>query len=345
MARVPVVKATNLTKEFQLGAVDVTAIEGVNLEIYSGEFIIFFGPSGCGKSTLMSLLAGLQPPSKGKILVRGEDLATMNADQLAKHRRTKIGMVFQSFNLITSMNVLENIALPLTFDRISRSRRLGRAENLLETVGMSEYKHHTPGELSGGQQQRIALARSLVTNPWIILADEPTGNLDSKSADDVMRLLIKLNRKSKRTVILITHNPDYTVYADRIFHVKDGRIVDVEVNSNVKMDIVKGAESADKKGKKEKATKTKKPTKDKEIKDEDAKPEDVTKDEVQSDVVPEPDNVEKAVETVTEAPTDVASDVKSDDTTPEDVNPEEVVTETKDAKKENKKLKVMRLGK
>jgi putative ABC transport system ATP-binding protein len=340
LARVPVVKATNLTKEFQLGAVDVTAIEGVNLEIYSGEFIIFFGPSGCGKSTLMSLLAGLQPPSKGKILVRGEDLAAMNADQLAKHRRTKIGMVFQSFNLITSMNVLENIALPLTFDRIPRSRRLTRAENLLETVGMSEYKNHTPGELSGGQQQRIALARSLVTNPWIILADEPTGNLDSKSADDVMRLLIKLNRKSKRTVILITHNPDYTVYADRIFHVKDGRIVDVEVNSNVKMDIVKGADTTDKKGKKEKATKTKKSKKDKEVKIENTKSEEVAPDEASSDIAPESVTAEEAPETKSDVPTDVASDVA-----PEDALPEDVATEIKETKKEDKKLKVMRLGK
>jgi len=336
LARVPVVKATNLTKEFQLGAVDVTAIEGVNLEIYSGEFIIFFGPSGCGKSTLMSLLAGLQPPSKGKILVRGEDLAAMNADQLAKHRRTKIGMVFQSFNLITSMNVLENIALPLTFDRIPRSRRLTRAENLLETVGMSEYKNHTPGELSGGQQQRIALARSLVTNPWIILADEPTGNLDSKSADDVMRLLIKLNRKSKRTVILITHNPDYTVYADRIFHVKDGRIVDVEVNSNVKMDIVKGADTTDKKGKKGKATKAKKSAEDKKIKNEETKPEEVTPDELPSDITPEAESVDQ----VSEVPTDVPNDVTTDD-----VKSEDVPTESKAVKKDKKKLKVMRLGK
>lgn len=239
MARIPVVKATNLTKEFHLGAVDVTALDGVNLEIYSGEFVVFYGPSGCGKSTLMSMVAGLQPPSKGKVLIRGEDLSKMDSDQLAKHRRTKIGMVFQSFNLIGSMNIVENIALPLSFDRIPRKRRMARAINLLETVGMAEYKHHTPGELSGGQQQRIALARSLVSNPWIILADEPTGNLDSKSSDDVMRLLIKLNRKSKRTVILISHNPDYLVYADRIFHLKDGKVINVEVNTNVKTDIVK----------------------------------------------------------------------------------------------------------
>lgn len=234
MAKIPVIKATNLTKEFQLGAVTVQALKGVSLEIYSGEFILFFGPSGCGKSTLLSMLAGLQAPTSGKVYVRGEDLTTMDSNTLAKHRRTKIGMVFQAFNLITSMNVLENIALPLAFDRISKRRRMARAENLLEVVGMQEYKKHTPAELSGGQQQRIAIARSLVANPWIILADEPTGNLDSKSANDVMRLLISLNRKSKRTVVLITHNPEYLDYADRIFYMKDGRVVDVKVNSKVK---------------------------------------------------------------------------------------------------------------
>lgn len=234
MARIPVIKATNLTKEFELGAVNVQALNGVNLEIYSGEFIIFFGPSGCGKSTLMSMIAGLQPPSKGQILIRGEDLSKLNDDDLAMHRRTKIGMIFQAFNLISTMNVLENIALPLAFSRIPKDRRMARAENLLEVVGMSEYKKHTPAELSGGQQQRIAIARSLVANPWIILADEPTGNLDSKSANEVMRLLISLNRKSKRTIVLITHNPDYLEYADRIFYVKDGKIVDVKVNSRVK---------------------------------------------------------------------------------------------------------------
>lgn len=234
MAKTPVIKTVGLSKEFELGAITVQALTSVNLEIYSGEFIIFFGPSGCGKSTLMSMIAGLQPPTKGQIYIRGEELSKLNQDQLAEHRRTKIGMVFQAFNLIRTMNVVENIALPLAFARISKNRRLARAENLLEVVGMAEYKKHTPAELSGGQQQRIAIARSLVANPWIMLADEPTGNLDSKAANEVMRLLISLNRKSKRTVILITHNPDYLDYADRIFFMKDGHVVDVKVNSKIK---------------------------------------------------------------------------------------------------------------
>lgn len=244
MARIPVIKATNLTKEFELGATDVQALKGVTLEVYSGEFVVFFGPSGCGKSTLLSMLCGLQPPSAGKVYIRGEDISIMNDDQLAEYRRTKIGIVFQAFNLIRSMNVVENIALPLAFARIDKKRRMQRAENLLDVVAMGNYKKHTPGELSGGQQQRIAIARSLVANPWIILADEPTGNLDSKSANDVMRLLISLNRKSKRTIVLITHNPEYLDYADRIFYLRDGKVEDVKVNTKVK-----GAEEIDKVGK------------------------------------------------------------------------------------------------
>jgi putative ABC transport system ATP-binding protein len=244
LARIPVIKATNLTKEFELGATDVQALKGVTLEVYSGEFVVFFGPSGCGKSTLLSMLCGLQPPSAGKVYIRGEDISIMNDDQLAEYRRTKIGIVFQAFNLIRSMNVVENIALPLAFARIDKKRRMQRAENLLDVVAMGNYKKHTPGELSGGQQQRIAIARSLVANPWIILADEPTGNLDSKSANDVMRLLISLNRKSKRTIVLITHNPEYLDYADRIFYLRDGKVEDVKVNTKVK-----GAEEIDKVGK------------------------------------------------------------------------------------------------
>lgn len=261
MARVPVIKAVNLMKQFELGAVTVKALDGVNLEVYSGEFVVFFGPSGCGKSTLMSMVAGLQLPSSGKIYIRSKNLAELSEDELAAHRRNKIGMVFQAFNLVTSMNIVENIALPLAFARIPKKRRMTRAENLLSTVGMTNYKHHTPSELSGGQQQRIALARSLVANPWIVLADEPTGNLDSKSANDVIRLLIKLNRKSKRTVILITHNPEYLVYADRIFRLKDGKVVDVEVNTDVKTDIVEEKKTKTKKSAKKEPEKEAKVTK------------------------------------------------------------------------------------
>lgn len=317
MARTPVIKTSGLEKTFDLGAVKVTALQGVNLEIYSGEFIVFFGPSGCGKSTLMSMIAGLQPPSGGKIWIRGENLGEYNDTQLAEYRRTKIGMVFQAFNLITSMNIVENIALPLAFARIPRKRRLNRAENLLETVAMSDYKHHTPSELSGGQQQRIALARSLVANPWIVLADEPTGNLDSKSANDVMRLLIKLNRKSKRTVILITHNPEYLVYADRVFRLKDGKVVDVEVNSDAKTEIVPEAKTDSKKESKTKGKKGAKKGKEEE---------------------PEVEEATEEVSTDTDVPIDTVEEASGEE------NKDKKAKE-KEKKPKKAKMKPMRIGK
>ncbi len=223
--RKPVIKTVNLSKRYQMGETIVKAVDRVNLEIYSGEFVIIFGPSGCGKSTLMSLVAGLDQVTEGKIYIRGEDLSTHNLTQLAKYRRTKIGMVFQSYNLIQTMNAIDNISLPLAFDGANKRKRYKRAKNVLDMIGIVELKEHTPAEMSGGQQQKVGIARAWVGSPWIVLADEPTGNLDSKSADDVMNLLKSLNRKSKRTVIVITHNPEYLDLADRVVYLKDGRIL------------------------------------------------------------------------------------------------------------------------
>jgi putative ABC transport system ATP-binding protein len=248
MAKTPVIKAINLSKTFKLSKDnEVIALHAVNFEIYSGELICFFGPSGCGKSTLLSMLAGLQPPTSGEVMVRGKNIATYKKREMSAYRREKIGMVFQQFNLILSMTVLENIALPMAFGGMKRKRRMQRALHLLEVVGLGEKKKSIPADLSGGQQQRVAIARSLINNPWIIMADEPTGNLDSKSADDVMKLLISLSRKSKRTVILITHNPDYLQYADRVFKMKDGRIDKIEVNAKTtKVELVDSVSKLDK---------------------------------------------------------------------------------------------------
>lgn len=248
MAKTPVIKAVNLSKSFKLGKDnEVIALHSVSFEIYSGELICFFGPSGCGKSTLLSMLAGLQPPSAGDVIVRGKNLAHYKKKELAQYRREKIGMVFQQFNLILSMTVLENIALPMAFGGASRRKRMQRAMHLLEVVGLGDKKKSVPANLSGGQQQRIAIARSLINNPWIIMADEPTGNLDSKSADEIMKLLISLSRKSKRTVILITHNPDYLQYCDRIFRMRDGRIDKIEVNAKTtKVELVDSVAKLDK---------------------------------------------------------------------------------------------------
>lgn len=248
MAKTPVIKAVNLSKTFKLGKDnEIVALHSVNFEIYSGELICFFGPSGCGKSTLLSMLAGLQPPTSGEVIVRGKNLANYKKKELSAYRREKIGMVFQQFNLILSMTVLENIALPMAFGGMKRKRRMQRALHLLEVVDLGEKKKSVPADLSGGQQQKVAIARSLINNPWIIMADEPTGNLDSKSADDVMKLLISLSRKSKRTVILITHNPDYLQYADRIFRMKDGRVDKIEVNEKTtKVELVDSVAKLDK---------------------------------------------------------------------------------------------------
>ncbi|TET53934.1 MAG: ATP-binding cassette domain-containing protein [Actinobacteria bacterium] len=225
MARKPVIKAVNLSKYYQMVTTIVKALDKVNLEIYSGEFIIIFGQSGCGKSTLMSLFAGLDKPTSGEVFVRGENLAELNTLQLSKYRRTKIGMVFQQYNLVPNMTSLENVYLPLAFEGISRRRRIKRARNVLELIGIADIERHTSSELSGGQQQRVSIARAWVTSPWIVFADEPTGNLDSKSADEVLRLLKQLNQKSKRTVILISHNPEYLPYADRVVYLKDGKVI------------------------------------------------------------------------------------------------------------------------
>lgn len=224
-ARKPVIKAVNLSKHYQMGPTLVKALDKINLEVYSGEFIIIFGSSGCGKSTLMSLFAGLDKPTSGEVTVRGENLAAMDANQLAKYRRTKIGMVFQQYNLVANMSAVENVSLPLAFDGASRRRRMKRARNVLDLIGISDIARNTSGEMSGGQQQKVSIARAWVTSPWIVFADEPTGNLDSKSADDVMKLLKSLNDKSKRTVLLITHNPEYLPYADRVVYLRDGKIL------------------------------------------------------------------------------------------------------------------------
>lgn len=227
MVRTPVIKTVNLCKYYKMGKTVVRGSHKINLEIYSGEFIVIFGQSGCGKSTLISLLAGLDEPTSGDILIRGETLTGLDHNQLAKYRRTKIGMVFQQYNLIKTMTAAENVALPLMFDGKAKRLRDPRAEKCLEMVGMADYAKHTPAELSGGQQQRVAIARSWAASPWIIFADEPTGNLDSKSADDIMELLKQLCVKSKRTIVVITHNPEYRKYADRVVYLTDGQITKI----------------------------------------------------------------------------------------------------------------------
>lgn len=227
-----VIEAKNLVKKFHVGDTDLTVVNDVSFTIESGHFAMFFGPSGCGKSTLLNIICGLEKPTTGKIKIRGESLGDMKERQLAFYRRTKIGIVFQSFNLLKTMSNKKNVALPLIANGENISRALHRAEQLLKMVGLEKYLKRKPTEVSGGQQQRVAIARALSANPWIIVADEPTGNLDSRSADEVVEILNILNQKSKRTIVMVTHNPDYLHFADVIFHLKDGQIVKTEKNHN-----------------------------------------------------------------------------------------------------------------
>lgn len=227
----PIVQAKKLNVTYLMGRPNqVNAVTDANLEIYPGEFIIFFGPSGCGKSTLLYAIAGLERNIQGDILINDKNLAKFNDKELDNHRQHTIGMIFQAYYLIASLNVLNNIVLPQFSLHVNKKEREKKAIDLLKFFGVEKQIDKYPNELSGGQQQRIAICRSLINEPNLILADEPTGNLDSKSATDVMNLLLELNEKKKKTVILVTHSPGSLEYAHRVFYMKDGRIIDVKVN-------------------------------------------------------------------------------------------------------------------
>lgn len=213
-------------------------LRNINFDIMPGEFIIIFGPSGSGKSTLLNLMAGLEFASAGKVMVRHRDLAHFESDQLAYYHRQKIGMVFQSFNLIKSLNVWENVALPQTANQVRYETRQRRAKHLLKLLGIEEVMHRYPNEISGGQQQRVAIARALNNNPYLMLVDEPTGNLDTKAAEDVMNLIHGLHDKARHTIVLVTHNPEYIHYATRVLYVQDGTIIREEVPANRPTEIV-----------------------------------------------------------------------------------------------------------
>jgi ABC-type lipoprotein export system ATPase subunit len=200
---------------------------------------MFFGPSGCGKSTLLNTICGLEPPTTGEMLIRGESLYKKSEHDITEYRRSKIGIVFQSFNLLKSLTIQENVALPLSAAGENFKRRMDRAAHLLEMVGLEKLLKRRPAELSGGQQQRVAIARALSVNPWIIICDEPTGNLDSKSADEVMAIIERLNSKSKRTILMVTHNAEYLKYPHRVIFLKDGVIDHEKVNRHITDETVK----------------------------------------------------------------------------------------------------------
>jgi putative ABC transport system ATP-binding protein len=212
-----------VTKTYRIGKVEVNALRGIDLHIATGEFVAIMGASGSGKSTLMNVVGCLDVPTSGRYLLDGTEVAKLGEDQLAKIRNQKIGFVFQSFNLIARTTALHNVEMPLIY--AGQSGRTARAREALGSVGLADRAHHQPTELSGGQQQRAAIARALVTNPAILLADEPTGNLDSNSSIEIMKLLANLNADHGRTIILITHERDIAQFASRVVELKDGLIV------------------------------------------------------------------------------------------------------------------------
>ncbi len=229
----PIIKTKNLNFTYNKGKDnEFQALTNISIEIYPQEFIIFFGPSGCGKSTLLNIMAGLEIPDPGMVFVYGKDVAKMTPKEFVNYHRTKVGMIYQAYNLITSLSVLDNVALPQIFLNIKKKERDKKALQLLERFGIREHAKKIPTELSGGQQQRIGIARAIINNPDIVLADEPVGNLDSVSAENVLSILKTLNEKERKTVILVTHNPEYLEYGDRIMHMKDGMIIRETVNKN-----------------------------------------------------------------------------------------------------------------
>ena len=225
-----IVKAAGLKKYYGKGEALVKALDGVDLEIERGKFTAIIGTSGSGKSTLLNMLAGLEKPTKGEVIVGGQHMENLNEDGLVKFRRENVGFIFQSFHLIGTMNALENVALPLSFRGEAKGSRLKKADKMLELVNLKKHKKHMPNQMSGGQQQRVGVARALVVNPKIIFADEPTGNLDSHTSEDVMHLMQKVVREQKKTLVMVTHDNHLATYADRIFHIIDGEIVKIEDN-------------------------------------------------------------------------------------------------------------------
>lgn len=225
-----IISVKNLYKLYRIGDSVVRALDGISLDIREGEFCAVVGTSGSGKSTLLNMLAGLERPTRGEVIIGGSHIEKLSESQLVKFRRENVGFIFQSFHLMPTMDALENVALTLTFRGVPRKERMKKASRMLELVNLAKHRDHLPSQLSGGQQQRVGIARALVSNPGIIFADEPTGNLDSHTSEEVMRLMQRIVREQKRTLVMVTHDPHEAAYADRILQIIDGRIVHIQEN-------------------------------------------------------------------------------------------------------------------
>lgn len=226
----PVIRVKDLYKIYRIGENRVRALNGVDFNIEKGEFCCIVGTSGSGKSTLLNMLAGLEKPTKGEIVIAGEHIEKKSESQLVVFRQAHVGFIFQSYNLLPNMTALENVAMPLTFQGVDKKTRLKRAAAMLKMVGLAKYVKHKPGQMSGGQQQRVGIARALVVNPEIIFADEPTGNLDSNTSLEVMHLIQKIVRKKNQTLVMVTHDNYLAGFGDKIIHIRDGKILKIDDN-------------------------------------------------------------------------------------------------------------------
>lgn len=227
------ISVKNLYKIYRVGEMKVRALDGVDFEIYKGEFVAIVGTSGSGKSTLLNMLAGLEKPTKGEIEIGSTHIEKMTEKQLVTFRREKVGFIFQSYNLLNTMNAVENVALPLSFRGVSKRNRLKQARKFMDLVGVGDQAGHMPNQMSGGQQQRVGIARALVVNPQIIFADEPTGNLDSRTTMEVLRLMQKIVREQGQTLVMVTHDNNLASYADRRIRIVDGKIVGIETGGRL----------------------------------------------------------------------------------------------------------------
>lgn len=233
---VPIISVIGIRKSFRVGKNDIEVLKGIDLDIYPGEFVMLFGPSGCGKSTLLNTIIGLEKPNDGQIVVRGRVLYDMDEDSRAKVRQDRFGIVHQQANWVKALDVVENVAFPLSLSGYPRHYAIKRAEHMLELFNLAEYAKYVPTEISGGQAQKVTICRAMINNPWVLVADEPTGNLDSVSADEVMDIFKSINEKAKRTIIMVSHNPDYEKYATKLIHMRDGRIEKVVNRKVVRID-------------------------------------------------------------------------------------------------------------
>ena len=221
----PVIQVKDLYKIYRIGTNKVRALNGVDFSIEKGEFCCIVGTSGSGKSTLLNMLAGLEKPTKGQIVIAGEHIESKNESQLVNFRQAHVGFIFQSYNLMQNMTAIENVAMPLTFQGVSKWERERRAIKMLKLVGLGKYMRHRPGEMSGGQQQRVGIARALVVNPEIVFADEPTGNLDSNTTIEVLQLIKKISQEKNQTMVMVTHDNYLAGFGDRIIQIRDGKII------------------------------------------------------------------------------------------------------------------------